>query len=576
MTGRNVRGLKLALIAGAALAAAGSAAAQDLTARFDWFDYRGSSPANAQPLGADQYRNPIMSGFYPDPSMIRAGDDYLLVTSTFSYFPGLPVFRSSDMVNWTQVGNAIDRPGQLDFGRLGLSRAVFAPTISFKDGTYYILNTCVDCGGNYVISAKDPAGPWSDPIWLKTIGGIDPSFFHDADGRTYIVNNEEPPEPARYEGHRAIWGQEIDLKTMTPFGPRKVLVNGGVDISTKPIWIEGPHIFKRGDWYYLSCAEGGTAEGHSQVILRSKSPLGPFEPWSGNPILTQRDLPRDRAHPITSAGHAQLVEAQDGSWWASFLAVQPYEGDFYNTGRETFLLPVTWTEDGWPVILKNGEAIPRVHPRPKLPAGPARPVPTSGDFAVRDEFDGSSLPPYWMMMRQPKAQWWKLGGGALTLTARPDALGSQANPSYFGRRQQHLNAAASTRVVFTPHRDGDRAGMAALQSDDFFYFLGLAQEGGKTVVKVERRAGPKDPIHGVTVASAPVPRGQPIELKIEAKGDKYDFAYALKPGQWTSLVQGADGKILSTKTAGGFVGATFGPYAYSGQTPTPAPQTRSQ
>jgi alpha-N-arabinofuranosidase len=552
-------------LAAALSAAAVSAQAAEKTARFDWFAYEGRDPANAGTLSAGQYRNPILSGFYPDPSMTRVGEDYYLVSSTFSYFPGLPVFRSRDMVNWTQIGNAIDRPGQLDFKGLGLSRAVFAPTISFKDGTYYLLNTCVDCGGNYVLTAKDPAGPWSDPIWIKSIGGIDPSFFHDSDGRTYILNNDAPDETPRYDGHRAIWVQEIDLRTMTPFGPRKVLVNGGVDILQKPVWIEGPHVFKRGDWYYLSCAEGGTAEGHSQVILRSRSPMGPFEPYAGNPILTQRDLPRDRAHPITSAGHAQLVQTQNGEWWASFLAVQPYEGDFYNTGRETFLLPVTWTEDGWPVILPRGREIPRVHARPNLPAQPASRPPTSGDFAVRDEFEGQALPPYWMMMRQPASQWWALGGGALRLKARSEALGSVANPSYLGRRQQHMHASAATRVSFNPTAEGDRAGIVALQSDEYFYFLGLAREGGKTVVKLERRAGPKDPIHGTTVASAPLTASGPVELRITARGDAYDFAYAVQPGRWVTLQQGADGKILSTKTAGGFVGATFGVYAFSAQ-----------
>ncbi|TAJ71964.1 MAG: glycoside hydrolase family 43 protein [Phenylobacterium sp.] len=545
----------LALVA--ALALAGPAAAAE--ARFDWFDYRGSDPADAAPLKPGAYRNPILRGFYPDPSLTRVGDDFYLVTSTFAYFPGLPVFKSRDLVSWTQIGNAIDRPDQLDFTGLGLSRGVFAPTISHRDGTFYILNTCVDCGGNFLITTKDPAGPWSDPIWIRDIDGIDPSFFFDDDGRTWILNNGPPEGEPLYPGHRAIWLQEFDLAARKPIGPRKVLVNGGVDISTKPVWIEGPHIFKRGGWYYLSCAEGGTAEGHSQVILRSRTVTGPYEAWSGNPILTQRGLPADRLHPITSAGHAQLVQTARGEWWASFLATQPYAGDFYNTGRETFLLPVTWTADGWPVILPPGQAIPREVPKPDLPAAPAKARPVREDF-------GKPLGPEWMTIRNPRGPWYRLDAGALVLDGA-EPLGGTGHPAYAGRRQQHVDAEASTRLRFTPERDGDRAGLVALQSPDFFYALTVTRKGAATVVALERRAGPKDPVSGALVASAAIPDGKPIDLRITARGAKYDFAYALAPGRWTTLAVDQDGTILSTKTAGGFVGATFGLYAYSPAAP---------
>lgn len=544
-------------VVGAALALvalAGRAAAAE--ARFEHFDYRGHDPA-ALALAADQFRNPILPGFHPDPSLTRVGEDYYLVTSTFAYFPGLPIYTSRDLVNWRLVGHAIDRPGQLDFTGLGLSRGVFAPTISHRDGTFYILNTCVDCGGNYLITAKDPAGPWSDPVWIKDVDGIDPSFFFDRDGRTYLLNNGPPEGPPLYEGHRAIWIQEFDLAARRTVGPRRVLVNGGVDLSKKPIWIEGPHIFRRGDWYYLSCAEGGTAEGHSQVILRSRHVMGPYEAWRGNPILTQRDLPRDRPHPITSAGHAQLVETQAGEWWASFLATQPYAGDLYNIGRETFLLPVRWTDDGWPVILPPGRAIPRAVRRPDLPAAASTPTPD------HDAFDGGALDPRWMMIRTPKDRWWRLSGGALTLTARAETLGGKGQPSYLGRRQQHMDAEAQTRVRFAPAAEGDRAGLVALQSPDFFYALTVQRRDGRTVVALERRAGPGDPVHGVLVAAAPAPDGQPLDLRITARGGRYDFAYATAPGQWRTLAADQDGAILSTKVAGGFVGATLGLYAFS-------------
>ena len=535
-------------------------------ASFDWFEYRGDDPVPGPPPGPGEYRNPILSGFYPDPSVARVGDDYYLVTSTFSYFPGIPVFHSRDLVSWTQIGNAIDRPTQLDFGRLGMSRGVFAPAIEQHRGTFYILNTCVDCGGNFLITATDPVGPWSDPVWLPEIeGGIDPSLFFDEDGKAWILNNGPPVGTPLYEGHRAIWIQQFDPAAKRMVGPRSVLVNGGVDISQKPIWIEGPHIFRKDGFYYLIAAEGGTAEGHSQVVLRSDRVTGPYLPNPANPILTQRDLPRDRPSPITSAGHADFVQTAAGEWWATFLAVRPYAGDYYNTGRETFLMPVSW-DGGWPRITAPGEAIPYTHPRPRLPAQPAPPVPTSGAFTVRDDFNGRALPPYWLMMRNPREKWYELSSGTLQLQPRPVGLGDMGNPSFLGRRQQHMNALATTVVRYRPPDDGSEAGMVAIQNDDFWYFLGIAREKGRPVVKLKRRSGPTSRAEGETLASAPLglAAGAPLFLRIEARGGRYDFSYATRENQWRLLRGGEDGTILSTRTAGGFVGALFGLHARSG------------
>jgi alpha-N-arabinofuranosidase len=531
------------------------------SAQFDWFEYRGDDPLPSPKAG--EYANPILSGFYPDPSNTRVGNDYYLVTSTFSYFPGIPVFHSRDLVSWKQIGNAIDRPDQLDFKNLGMSRGVFAPTIDHHRGTFYILNTCVDCGGNFLITATRPQGPWSDPIWLPDLeGGIDPALFFDSDGRTWILNNGPPVGPPLYEGHRAIWIQQFDLEAKKTVGPRTVLVNGGVDISKNPVWIEGPHIYKKDGWYYLSAAEGGTAEGHSQVALRSRSVTGPYTPWSGNPYLTQRDLPHGRPNPITSAGHADLVQLPNGDWWATFLAVRPYEGDHYNTGRETFLMPVSWAE-GWPRITAPGQAIPYTARRPALP--PAGKPFHSPRTTLRYEFDEARLGPEWMMMRNPREQWHSLRGGALRLRARPAGLGDFANPSFLGRRQQHMFAAASTAVRFQPRKPGDKAGIVAIQNDEYWYLLSVAggQEGPE--IRLERRAGPNDPAGGSRLASAPLPRRLqgPVHLRIRARGGAYDFEYAIRPGQWRSLRKGEDGKILSTRVAGGFVGSVFGVHAYA-------------
>ena len=542
------------------------AAAATADPHFDWFEYAGDDAVfRDSAAGPGQYQNPILTGFHPDPSITRAGDDYYLVHSTFAYFPGIPVFHSRDLVTWRQVGSVIDRPTQLNFDSLGISRGVFAPTIEHHEETFYVLNTCVDCGGNFIVTATDPAGPWSEPVWLREVGGIDPSLFFDDDGRAYVMNNDAPPGRPLYEGHRAIWNREFDPRAMRTVGEATLLVNGGVDISTRPIWIEGPHITKVNGWYYLTAAEGGTAVGHSQVVLRSRSVLGPYEPYAGNPILTQRDLEPDRPHPVTSAGHADMVQTQNGEWWATFLAVRPYEGDLYNTGRETFLLPVDWVE-GWPVILPAGERIPYRHERPDLPRDAAPAIPTTGNFTLRDEFAGPELAPYWLRIRTPRERWYDFTAnpGALTLRARDQHLGRQAQPSFVGRRQQHLNASATTVMTYAPERLGERAGLVAFQNDDFYYLMSVALDAGRPVLQLHRAAGEGEGAEPTLVTSAPLrePVGAPLYLRIRAEGDRYHFDYGYAPGEWTPLHTGADGRILSTSTAGGFVGVTFGLYAY--------------
>ncbi|MBU1287061.1 MAG: glycoside hydrolase family 43 protein [Alphaproteobacteria bacterium] len=553
---------------GAPTEAASTSSEAVSAARFEWFKYSGNDPVfEVTGDTLTGYLNPVLAGFYPDPSVTRAGNDYYLVTSTFGYFPGIPVMHSRDLVNWEQVGNVIDRPGMLDFDGLGLSRGVFAPTIEFHDGTFYVANTCVDCGGNFIVTTNDPAGPWSNPVWLPDVGGIDPSLIFDEDGKVYVMNNDAPPEAALYEGHRAIWIREVDPKTFQSISEPVVLINGGVRPEEKPIWIEGPHIYRIGDWYYLSAAEGGTAVEHSQVVLRSRDVTGPYVPYDANPILTQRDQPADRPNPITSVGHADLVQDGAGRWWATFLGVRPYEGDMYNTGRETFLLPVDWSSD-WPVILPKGQLVPHVvSERPSAPPADAPPVPLTGNFEQVEEFGADRLPYNWMTLRVPTSQWWTLQDGELRLAPRPVDLGAGAQPSFWGRRQQHQNATAETSLIFTPEKAGEEAGLAVLQSDDYFYAMGLVRnESGEIVIQLRRKAGSESLVEGEQIAAQQIALapGAAIKLRITARGDVYDFAYQGE-GQddWVMLAEGLDGKILSTHVAGGFVGAVLGVYAQS-------------
>lgn len=523
---------------------------------FDWFEYRGHDHAFESPLPSGHYRNPILAGFHPDPSVVRAGDRFYLVNSSFSYFPGIPVFESADLVHWKQIGHVIDRPSQLDFDGLGMSRGVFAPTIEFHDGTFYVVNTAVDSGGNFIATAKDPAGPWSAPIWLKTIGGIDPSLFFDDDGKVYLLNNDVPEGAPLYDGHRAIWLQELDLRSSTPVGPRKVLLNGGVNLSTKPIWIEGPHLYKRDGWYYLVCAEGGTGPQHSQVVSRSRSVWGPFEPYAGNPILTQRDLSPDRPDAITNAGHADLVEAPDGNWWAVFLASRVYDRVHYNTGRETFLLPVQW-KDGWPVILEHGKPIPQVAQSPDFARRGAVQSPLSGNFTWRDDFDRATLDGAWMYLRVPKQGWANLAShpGRLSIHPLPEGLDALRNPSFLARRQQHLSFEASTLLEVPA--TGIEAGIAAFQDEHHWMAYAARRTKEGVALSLRSRSGDAD----ASVASTLLPSAtRQLKLKVAGEAGTYSFGYDAGAG-WTWLAEGVDGTLLSTDVAGGFLGATVGPYA---------------
>lgn len=529
------------------------------SAHFAWFAYGGNDEVFNHPPAPGHFQNPILAGFYPDPSIVRAKDAFYMVHSSFAYFPGVPIFKSTDLVNWQPLGHVLTRPEQLKVGRAGVSRGIFAPTIRHHNGIFYVITTGVDeAGGNFIVTATDPAGPWSDPIFLPEIDGIDPSMFFDDNGRVYITHNGPPPGEPLYDGHRAIWMWEFDLETQkVKPGSRRLLVNGGVSLSKKPIWIEAPHIFKINDWYYLFCAEGGTAENHSEVVFRSRNLQDPFVPYSNNPILTQRDLAPDRNNPIATAGHLDLVQTPAGEWWAVFLATRNYAQTFFNTGRETFLLPVTW-DNGWPHILPAGKEIPW---QPLVPKGLKRTQNTAQltrNFQWLDEFTGPTLGFEWNLLRTAKELPYVLGQTkGIALIARPTGMADAAQPAFIGRRQQHQTYYASTRLEL-PLRKNVRAGVVAFQSEQAHYFLGVQRrESDYQLILEKAEQGPP------TVSkTAPLSTGRFVDLKIE--GDKSLIAFYYRPEgetQWRPLAENLDAKLLSTQRAGGFVGTYLGIHA---------------
>ncbi|WP_339382608.1 glycoside hydrolase family 43 protein [Pelagicoccus albus] len=527
---------------------------------FDWFEYEGKDVAFSDPVPEGSFQNPILAGFYPDPSMCRVEDDFYMVTSTFAFWPGVPIFHSQDLVNWEQIGHVLDRPSQLDNIGDKVSESIFAPTIRHHDGVFYMITTAVQGINNFYVTATGPAGPWSDPILLPWVDGIDPSFFFDDDGRVYITHNGLPPQrESLYEGHRAVWLWEIDMESGEPIGEGKIIVNGGVDLSEEPVWIEAPHIFKRGDWYYLTCAEGGTSQNHSQVIFRAKSLGDEWIAWEENPILTQRDLSPDRPNPIDAAGHADFVQLENGDWWASFLAVRPYEGGFYGTGRETFLLPVEWTEDDWPIILPAGQEVPWTLPKPDLAPSEVS-MPTTGNFSIREEFDGDELGMEWITLRTPVHDWSSLEEKAGFLSIDPLAveLSELDNPSWLCRRIQHATYSASSSLLAPA--PGVEAGVALLIREDHYFFVGIQYVNDEYVVFLEKADGGE----GQIVVQVPLPElkeGEALVFKIEADRSEISFKVQTEGSGELDLAENEDATILTTQKAWGFVGTMIGPYA---------------
>ena len=541
-----------------------TAALASTPVEFEWFEYEGSESPRVEPA-ADEFLNPILAGSYPDPSICRVGDEYFLINSTFAWYPGVPIFRSKDLVNWSQVGHVLDRPSQLGLDGLGVSEGIFAATIQYHGGLFYVITTII--GGpnkNFYVTARDPSGPWSEPHWLEDVDGIDPSFFFDDDGRVYVAHNGcAPDNRPLYEGHRTLRLHQFDMQSGTTRpGLARIIVNGGSNLARQPVWIEGPHLFKRDGFYYLCAAEGGTGRAHSQVIFRSRDIWGPYEAFE-RPILTQRHLPESRPNPITCTGHADLVETRAGEWWAVFLGSRCYEGTLTNLDRETFMLPMRW-ENGWPIILNGEEAVPRIVKRPKLPPQPAAEVPHNGSFTWRDDFDSKSLSPVWNFLRTPREAWYSLAEkpGALQIQPRAIDLASQGNPSLVARRLQHANFTASTMLSLNDDPRVD-AGLVAFRNEKHYFFLGTRVDShGRREVFLESFAGKKSDNGPEMIARAPLPSGaKTVAVKVNGEGRNYSFAYRAAEGDWSTLKPNADGSILSTDVAGGFVGTYLGMFA---------------
>ncbi len=547
---------------------------------FSNFVYQGSDPLyKDNPLKPDEFYNPILQGCYPDPSITRKGDDFYLVCSSFAMFPGVPIFQSKDLVNWKQIGHVLDRVSQLEVHDCGISAGIYAPQILYNKNsdTFYMITTEFSGGfGNIVVKTKDPLKGWSDPIKLD-FNGIDPSLFFDDNGKAYIIHNDAPDKGKElYNGHRVIKIWEYDVET-DKIIPRtdKIIVDGGVDLSKKPIWIEAPHIYKKDGRYYLMCAEGGTGGWHSEVIFVSDNAKGPYTPAPSNPILTQRYFAKDRANKVDWAGHADLVLGPDNKkYYGVFLAVRPNEKQRVNTGRETFILPVDWSGE-FPVF-ENG-LIP-LEPKLKMPKGVTENKSgkdgffPNGNLTFSDDFT-SEKPDYrWIGLRGPREEF--ISTSKMGLRIKPfEANIKEVKPtSTLFYRQMHNSFSYTVTMDYKPESEKDLAGIVAFQSERFNYVFGITKKGADYYLLLERTQGKfrSREVTSTILASSKIDISKPVRLDLTAKGDDYQFSYSANGTDFVNLGGTVSGDILSTDVAGGFTGCLIGLYATSANDAVPA------
>jgi xylan 1,4-beta-xylosidase len=522
------------------------------------------------------YTNPVLPGFYPDPSVIRVNDDFYLAVSSFEYYPGLPIFHSRDLIHWQQIGHALTRKSQLDMSSRQSSQGIYAPTLRYHEGIFYLITTDVYGIGNFYITAEKAEGPWSDPI-LIPYGNIDPSLFFDDDGKVYVTVQNG----ADRESH--IIQYEIDIKTGNALSEPVVVARGDGGI-----WTEGPHLYKIKDFYYITCACGGTGPDHRVLVYRATTPYGPFE-MMPQPMLTHNQLPD---HPFQNLGHAELIEDSQGYWWTLFLGVRPVDGQYSVLGRETFLAPVTWTEDGWPMVDNNEGTVQqemtvnRVRHLTETDYAMGKPfteplVRETGDsesgtgygsglasssasgsgsdsMSWRDDFEAVKLDHRWAFIRTLQEERVSLSErpGHIALIGNRYSL-RDAEPSLFvGVRQQHRCMSVTTELVFAPQVDGEEAGLAVRLNEQGHLTLGIRRVGGRrvlTAVAVD---------HGEVTILADVPVSENrIWLRIISLEREYELAYSNDGSTWLNTIAHASANIVSPERNGGFTGALIGLYA---------------
>ena len=497
--------------------------------------------------------NPILPGCHPDPSICRVGDEYFLVTSTFEYLPGLPVMRSKDLVRWQTIGHAIDRDGMLEFDGIRSSGGLYAPTIRHDGERFWIVCTLVDQhdrtrGGNFLITAVDPAGPWSDPIWLDA-DGIDPSVAFDESGRVWM-HGTRPARHPQWHDQTEVWVREYSTSAQALVGDEHVIWRGAVHGA---VWAEGPHLYRFDERWYLIAAEGGTEFHHAVSVARADEVTGPYEGNRANPVFTHRHL--GRAAGVIGAGHADLVQAPDGSWHAIMLAMRAADGHHYPLGRETFLCPVTW-EDGWPVFAPGHGRLPDTVEIAWAGAGAA-----AGAWQPDDRRAGVVPPadPRWTSLRVLAAEVASVDAdGAWLLPVRSESMADAGTVAFLGMRQQHADVDATAIIEVAALAEGETGGFAVRQSERDHTTVQVTRMPGGLLLEVRHRRGDRETVH----VRRQLESAEPVALGVHARGYAYDLV-----GDGAVLAT-VDARELDASATGGFLGVWFGVFATShGRTP---------
>ncbi len=474
-----------------------------------------------------RYTNPVITGFYPDPSVCQAEGKYYLVSSSFQYFPGVPLFESADLVNWKQIGHVLTRPSQVELAHVPSSGGVFAPAIRYYRGRFYMVTTNATTQRNFYVWTDDIRSPWSEPVTVEQ-GGIDPSLLFDGD-RVYFISNGEDDQ-----GRSGITQCEIDIATGRKLTPSRRIWQG-----TGGRYLEAPHMYRIGEWYYLLAAEGGTEYGHMVVCARSRDPWGPFESCPHNPILTNRNK---APGVIQGIGHGDLVQGPDGGWHIltlGFRQIGLWE-PYHTLGREVFLTPVRFGEDGWPYCGNDGTTEEAYE--------------MAGDFAQERKrvytFENTDAALDWCFLRRPDMENYDFFPGGLALRGSAVPLDEAGSPTFAALRQKGFDFVLSVDV----DAEGGEAGVTAYMCENEHYDLALRQrpDGWEAALKLN--------IGGVrhTQAALPLPAGR-ARLIIRADSMTYKF-YVNQDGTERPLGVGR-AKYLSSEVAGGFTGVMLGLYA---------------
>ena len=514
-------------------------------------------------------QNPILKGFCPDPSIVRAGEDYYVATSTFEWWPGVRLFHSRDLKHWEQIQSPLRRKSQLDMVGNPPSGGIWAPCLSYDGEKFYLVYTDVKTKTgrfynthNYVVSAKDIRGEWSEPTYLNSIG-FDPSLFHDADGKKYLVNML-----FKFKG---ITVQEVDPETFAPIGERK-MVYGGSGLRCT----EGPHMYHIGDWYYLIVAEGGTGYEHCVTMARSKSVWGPFETMPDNPVLTS-----DQSNPweLQKCGHADIVDTPDGEWYMVHLCSRPevQEGGaktWCPLGRETAIQKMVWCEDGWlrlkaggkfaryeteePAICEEDEAAGKSDDGKECAKG-FQPTVNDEENGFHDDFNQGTLSVRYSSPRNDYAEFVDMQARSGFARIRgQEYLNSNHHVSLLAVRQKHHLCVAETFVEFEPENFLQMAGISYMYDSRNFFLLGkTADEEGQSVLKLLKCDNGQE---SEEMQPVPVPQGEGIYLRVQIceNGFIARFYYRIGEGEWIQAGGDYSTEMLSDEYCRGFTGAHFG------------------